>query len=484
MPRALAPGSLLAILAISVGACLSLPRVADAQEPEAQRSVIPDEYGVALQPWSGDYDGMLQRRMIRVVVPYSMTHFFLDGATERGIAASMGRELEREINRTEGLSSRLVHVVFIPAPRSQLVSYVTAGLADIAMGNLAITESRREVVDFTIPFIRNSEVLVVTGPDVPDIETIEGLAGREVYAPASYHESLDALSRTLQARGLEPIRIEPADEWLEPDEVLELVNAGVVPITVADRHLAEFWGQVFSGLTVRSDLVVATGRDLGWAIRKDSPRLMQVLNDFLTENRQRTLFGNIVLRRYLQNTTWVRNFAASADRARYEATIPLFGKYGDIYDLGPLFLAALGYQESRLDQSVVSPAGAIGVMQLLPATGASLDVGDITQLEPNIHAGTRYVRRLIDNSIRSPDVDRLNTMLLALASYNAGQTRIRRLRRETEQAGLDPNVWFDNVEFAVAREIGRETVQYVSNVYKYYLAFRRIEEQRARRAER
>ena len=80
-------------------------------------------------------------------------------------------------------------------------------------------------------------------------------------------------------------------------------------------------------------------------------------------------------------------------------------------------------------------------------------------------------------------VDRLNTVLLALASYNAGQTRIRRLRRETADAGLDPNVWFDNVEMAVAREIGRETVQYVSNVYKYYLAFRRVEANRARRAE-
>lgn len=452
----------------------------------AQEPAIPADYSLALQPWTGDYDGMLERRMIRVAVPYSLTHYFLDGATERGIDAAMGRELEREINRREGRRSRLVHIMFIPTPRTELISYVTRGLADIAMGSLAVTEARREEVDFSIPFIRSSEELVVTGPGAPPLETLDDLAGQEVFVQqgSSYHGSLTALNREFEARGLEAVRIEDVDERLDTDEILELVQAGVLPATVADRHLAGFWAQVFPDLDVRTDLVVAADRDIAWAFRKNSPLLEEVVNEFLRSHRQRTEFGNIILRRYLQNVRRVTYPTTSTDRARFDRAIPLFRSYGERYDLDPLLLAALGYQESRLDQSTVSPAGAIGVMQLLPATGASLDVGDITQLEPNIHAGTRYVRRLIDNSIASPDVDRLNTLLLALASYNAGQTRIRRLRRETAESGLDPNVWFENVELAVARVIGRETVQYVSNIYKYYLAFRRVENERARRAGR
>ena len=121
----------------------------------AQEPAIPADYSVALQPWTGDYDGMLERRMIRVAVPYSLTHYFLDGATERGIDAAMGRELERQINGREGRRSRLVHVMFIPTPRTELISYVTRGLADIAMGSLAVTEARREEADFSIPFIRS-----------------------------------------------------------------------------------------------------------------------------------------------------------------------------------------------------------------------------------------------------------------------------------------------------------------------------------------
>jgi len=451
----------------------------------AQAPAVQDDFRVALRPWTGDYDGMVERRMVRIVVPYCMTQFFLDGATERGIAAAMGRELEQWINRREGRCTRLVHIVFIPVPRRQLIPYITAGHGDIAVGNLAITESRKAKVDFSIPFIRNSQELVVTGPVAPDMQTIEGLAGQEVSVQisASYYRSLKRLNQTFQRKGLPPIQIDAVDNLLEPDEILEMVQAGLLPMTVTDRHLAEFWGQVFPELNVHPDLVIANERNLAWAFRKNSPKLRAVVNEFLRTHRQRTKFGNIILRRYLQNSTWVRSANVSTDQERFDTTLPLFRKSGEKYDIEPLLLAAIGYQESRLDQSTRSPAGAIGVMQLLPNTGASLEVGDITLLEPNIHAGTRYFRYLIDR-IESPEVDRLNTIFLALASYNAGQTRIRRLRRETAAKGLDPNVWLHNVEYAAAREIGRETVQYVRNIYKYYLTFRRVEAKRAQRADR
>ena len=444
-----------------------------------------DNFTMALIPWKGDYDEMVQRKMIRIVVPYSPTHYFLDGATERGIVATAGRQLEREINRREGLRTRLVHVVFIPVLPSELIQYLTDGLGDIAAGNLTITESRQAKIDFSDPVLRNSEEIVVTGPGAPAIGTVEDLAGKEVYvqASSSYYESLKSLSRELEGKGRLPIRIEMADELLQPDEIVEMVQAGLFPATVVDRHLAEFWSQIFPDLTVRPDLLVASGQNIAWAFRKESPQLEAVLNEFVSTHRHRTKFGNEIFRRYLQNTKWVRNTNATADRQRFETTKPFFDKYGRQYDLDPLLLAALGYQESRLNQNVQSPAGAIGVMQLLPRTGEAMQVGNVTELEPNIHAGTRYLHQLVER-VSSPEVDALNRIFFALASYNAGQTRIRRLRRETAQSGLDPNIWVNNVELAVAREIGRETVQYVRNIYKYYLAYQRVEAKRAQRSVR
>ena len=472
---------------------LSTAYGSQAQEPIAHppaseqqgRFDFTTDYSVALQPWTGDYDGMLERRMVRILVPYSRTHFFLDGARARGLLAAAGRELEQEINRREGLRTKLVHVVFIPVARSQLIPWLMDGRGDIAAGGLAVTEARKAQVDFSEPFFRNVDEVVVTGPAAPPIGALEDLSGKEVFVqPSSAQaEAVKVLNQAFAAKALPPVRIETLDDVLEPDEILELVQAGMIPATVVDHRLADFWAQIFPKLTVRADLVVTANRDIAWAFRKNSPKLEEVLNAFLQTHRHRTEFGNIVFRRYLQSLRWVQNPTVSPDRERFDVAMPLFRKFGAQYDLAPLFLAALGYQESRLDQNARSQVGAIGVMQVMPRTGEYMNVGDITRLEPNIHAGTRYFSRLID-IVGGDEVDPLNTVMFALASYNGGQTRIRRLRRETEERGLDQNLWFHNVELAVARVIGRETVQFVRNIYRYYLVLRMIEEKRARRERR
>ena len=142
---------------------------------------------------------------------------------------------------------------------------------------------------------------------------------------------------------------------------------------------------------------------------------------------------------------------------------------------------AQGYQESELKQSARSPVGAIGVMQVTPATGKDMKVGDITQLEPNIHAGVKFVRSMMNEYYANEPMTPLNKGLFTFAAYNAGPGRIRQLRRLSQQCGLDPNVWFNNVALLAAEKIGRETVTYISNIYKYYLAYQMIEEERAER---
>jgi membrane-bound lytic murein transglycosylase MltF len=275
------------------------------------------------------------------------------------------------------------------------------------------------------------------------------------------------------------VKIIPADEYLEDEDILEMVNASLIPMTVVDSHKAQFWQTIFDHITVHEDITVNTGGQIAWAFRQGSPQLKAMINEFVAGHKKGTLLGNILYKRYLRDNKWVRNSLADAEVKKFNATIAYFKKYAGQYDFDWLLVAAQGYQESGLDQSKRSPVGAIGVMQLLPSTAADPNVGipDIHVLENNIHAGAKYLRFLIDQYFADTTVDRLNQHLFALAAYNAGPARVADLRKEAVKIGLNPNVWFDNVEIVAARRIGRETVQYVRNIYKYYIAYRLIVDQ-------
>jgi len=277
--------------------------------------------------------------------------------------------------------------------------------------------------------------------------------------------------------------IRPADESLEDGDILELVNTGVVPITVVDSTTAEFYRSVLPGLTVRNDLEISSGGSFAWAVRKGTPQLLAAVNDFVREHRVGTLFGNIVARRYFKDNPWIRNPARPEDRRRYDQVIGAFRKYGAEFGIDPLLLLAQGYQESGLDQSRVSHAGAVGIMQIKPSTaaGAPINIKGVDQLENNVRAGAKYLRFIIDRYYNNQAIRPLDRELFAMASYNAGPARIAQLRRQATDVGLDPNRWFQNVELVVSKEIGRETVDYVGNIYKYYLTYNLLEQQRRAR---
>jgi membrane-bound lytic murein transglycosylase MltF len=242
---------------------------------------------------------------------------------------------------------------------------------------------------------------------------------------------------------------------------------------VVDDYLAGFWSQIFTDMVIYNDIYVNEGAEIAWMIRKSSPEFKTALNEFIKENKKGTQFGNIVLKRYFENTKWVRNAMADEDVDRFKKTAAIFQKYADTYDLPWLLLAAVGYQESGLDQSVRSPAGAVGVMQLLPSTAAGdpVNIANVEKIENNIHAGTKYLRYLHDRYYEDEPMDKLNKALFTFASYNAGPAKIRKLRARAAEKGFDPNQWFANVEVMAAEEIGSETVKYVSNIYKYYVTY-------------
>jgi membrane-bound lytic murein transglycosylase MltF len=298
---------------------------------------------------------------------------------------------------------------------------------------------------------------------------------------SAYENSLLTLNEKLAASDKAPVVIETAPEDLEDDDLLEMVNAGLLPAVVVDDYLARFWKKVFPNLVVQDAIAIRSGGSLGIAVRKNNPKLRAALNNFMGKYGLGTAFGEMVERRYLVDTRYVKNAAADAERKKFLAVVQLFRKYSDTYGMDFLLMAAQGYQESGLDQSVRSPVGAIGIMQLMPATGEEMHVGDISRLEPNIHAGVKYMRSLLDANFKDEPMDALNKGLFTFASYNAGPGRVRQLRREAERQGLDPNVWFGNVEQIASERIGRETVTYVSNIYKYYVAYRLVVEDRERR---
>jgi len=270
---------------------------------------------------------------------------------------------------------------------------------------------------------------------------------------------------------------------LEEDDLLEMTNAGLISMVVVHDYLAEFWKKIFTNLTVHDEVKLRTGASLAVAIRKNSPLLAAELNAFLAKSGLGTALGNVIERRYLVNTSFAKQATSEAERKKFRELAAFFQKYGGQYQVDYLLMAAQGYQESGLDQDAKSRVGAVGVMQVMPATGKELNVGDITQIEPNIHAGVKYMRFVVNQYFKDEPMDNLNKWLFAFASYNAGPGRLRQLRKEASKRGLDPNVWFGNVEQIASERIGRETVTYVSNIYKYYIAYRLSAEERARRAE-
>jgi membrane-bound lytic murein transglycosylase MltF len=468
---------------------------APAQEPAASGRALPTRLGTA---WTGDLDGMLDRRAIRVLVPYSRTLYYNDKGRERGVTADFVRDFERYVNDKykAQLGPRPLTVVIRPTTRDLLLKGVAEGAGDIAAGNLTATDERRQVVDFVAPTDQKPvSELVLTGPSSPAIATADDLSGRTVHVrkASSYYDSLAALNERFKSEGKPPAKLVLVPDALEDEDMMEMLNAGLIEAIVVDDWKARIWAQILPKVKINDGAAVRSGGLIGWAIRKDSPKLAGLLGEYYVSYIKKQNLVAMRMKQYYSRVKQIRNSTASEDQKRFESTLALFRKYGAQYHFDPLMLAAQGYQESQLNQQAKSHVGAIGVMQVMPATGSELKVGDITVVEPNIHAGAKYMDQLIgDITVVEPNIhagakymdqlmgkyladaklDETNRTLFAFACYNAGPGNIRRMRSEAEKRNLNPDEWFNNVELVTAEKIGIETTTYVRNIYKYYVAYR------------
>jgi membrane-bound lytic murein transglycosylase MltF len=454
-------------------------KTAPDQPAPAQPAVSGEEDfpPVVKTSWKGDLDEMAKRRVVRVLVPYRRPEFFYMEGRPAGIHQEVFQEIEKILNtKYKTTAANRIIVALLPTPSDRLRDRMAGGYGDIAAASISITEANKEIADFTIPVVTGLKIIAVTGPGAPELKSIEDFSGKEVWVMphTRMKKDLEDLNARLKSQGKAPAGIREADPVLEPGDVMELVNAGVYPVALMQSLQAEFWAQVFDNLKLRNDLALAEDQQLAWAIQKGTPQLKAFLDDFIKSHGMGTSFGNTVMRRYLKEAKYVRNATEVNEMKKFQATLPHFKKYSQKYNLNYLMMAAQGYQESRLDQSVKSRVGAVGIMQVMPSTaaGAPVKIPNINTEENNIHAGTRLMHYLIEDHFNEPGLDLQNRMLFAMAAYNAGPAKIARCRTLAKDMGYDPNKWFNNVEVAAAKVIGRETTQYVANIYKYYIAYR------------
>jgi membrane-bound lytic murein transglycosylase MltF len=424
---------------------------------------------------------MQQRKRIRALVTYSRTDFFFDDSgMPRGAQVDLLQAFEKQLNKGVKHEVDRVRVDFIPTTFDRMIPDLVAGKGDIAAAMLTLTPEREQKINFITSKKQQVSELVVTHKSVSGITSVDDLAGRKLYVlrGSSYVEHLRELNETFKKKKLKPIEIAEAEHNQLTEDILELVNAGVVKITVADDYKAKLWAQVLPDIRPLDAVAISTGNDIGWGIRQNNPELQKALQTFQREVHKGTLLGNMIFKRYYVKDSWIDNPNADEDRSKLLALAHIFKKYGDQYGFDYLANAAQGYQESRLDQSMKSGSGALGIMQLLPTTAATKNVGipDISEEEANIHAGIKYMAFLRDRYFNDPAISAENRMALTLAAYNAGPARVNEMRNLASKMNLDPNVWHANVEVAAGKIVGRQTVEYVSNIFKYYIAYKLVDE--------
>jgi membrane-bound lytic murein transglycosylase MltF len=428
--------------------------------------------------FTGDFDAMLERRLIRLVVPYSPTLFFEDKGTVYGTAVDGAQMFEGWVNKTFALGARPLTVPLTPVSRDKLFDTLLGGDGDIAAGDITITEELRKKVAFSAPVISNVREIVISGEDVPELDSAEALSGKEVAVgrSTSYYESLTKLNERLTAQGKPPVTITIVPDTLEVADLMEMTAAGLLPATVGDDWVAGLWVQIIKGLRLHPKASLREGAEIAWAVRPDNPKLLATLNRAIAEIAGNVNHWSEHTRSYLAELKQLYTATKAADMQRFRDTVEIFRRYTGQYRFDTLLLVAQAYQESSLDQRTVSRVGAVGLMQIMPQTGRELGVGDIHKPDPNVHAGAKYMAQLMDQYFNGVQFDDQNRNLFAFAAYNAGPEKIQSLRREAQSKNLDPNLWFNNVERVAAARVGQEPVRYVRNIYKYYVAYKLTEE--------
>ncbi len=436
---------------------------------------------VNFQRRTGDLDAMVKAQNIRALVLYSHSSFFYVNGRPQGIFYEALQDFQQFVNEKLHTGRQHIQVTFIPVRPDQLESYLNEGIGDVIAYPVAMTPERAQQVAFSVPIQTGVKQILVTGKDFGPVSSLQDLGGKKVFVNplTTYYRNLEKVNESLRKQGKPAILIESGGKDLVDEDLMEMVNAGILSATVTITERAQLWASVFHNITPQPNIVIADQEDLAWAMRKNNPKFKELVDEWVKTHAAGTSFGNTLMRRYLQSNQWITNPTNEQEIKKFNELANFFKTYSSQYGFDYLMVIAQGYQESMLNQSARSPGGAVGIMQVKPSTAAAppISIPNVMTAENNVHAGVKVLHTIADQYFSDPKIDPENRLLLTFAAYNAGPNRIADLRKEAPAQGLDPNKWFGNVELLVAQRVGQTTVQYVSNIYKYYIAYKLVVEQ-------
>jgi membrane-bound lytic murein transglycosylase MltF len=427
------------------------------------------------EPHVDDLPDMLRRRTIRVLTTYAPSTYFISYGQSYGFEYRLLKDYEAHLNRRPVYGKLPTVIEFIPIPENLLISSLNAGIGDIVAAGTRITPERISEADFTIPYLGSVSEVLVSHAKASPINRIDDLSNRRIHVQPGWESSktLRRINARLLVRNLPPLQIIETNTILSSEDILELIDLGIIELSIAESHISHVWAETLPNITIHEFPEISQHTPIAWMVRKNNPDLKASLNRFLLNRRRGSHFGNIYYRQYFKQTKLINHPLAPTDHAKFSRYVPLFRKYGARYSFDWMLLAAVAYQESEMNHNRKSPSGAVGLMQVMPTTAndTSIKIRNINIPENNVHAGAKYLALLRDVYFADPAIRPHDRIGLILAAYNAGPNRIQQCRRLAAKLGYDPNKWFQNTEIAAKRLIGSETVRYVSNIEKYYLAY-------------
>ena len=397
------------------------------------------------QPWTTDFSWSGSRHVGRVLVPFSRIYYWVDRTEQAGVAYEFMRAFGAELYAQTPWWSGTPTIVMIPTRHERLMADLASGAGDIAYGGITVTTMRGEQVAFSQPTNTGIRDIIVTGPTAKAIATMDDLSGLSIVLRHSSGEfaALELLNQRLVQASRAPARIILADDLLEDEDLLQMVDAGIFPATVVKDYVAMMLAQVYERLKVRTDLVVQDHVTTAIAIRKSAPLLQSLVDAFVVgHGAVSTNYGDALLAKHFGTAERLRNPTSDEELQKFREASTRLRQYGATYDLDWLLVSARAYEDTRLNA--------------------------LTDVQETV----KEMRSIIDQYYRNEPMDMLNKALFSLAAHDAGPTVIADLRARTKAAGLDPNLWFYNVEVIAAHRLGRKTVDYVGNIYKYYVAYK------------
>ena len=443
--------------------------VTEAQPETLQADALIDAF---FTHRTGDLDEMLEMHQIRVLVVPGKSNYFLDKAGQpRGMDYDLLKGYEKILNKKRKKGTPPVSFVFIPVTFEELGEALLNGKGDIA-GLTLITPDRAKKFVYTTPIFDDIREVIVTRKGGPVINSLKDLSGKEVYviSGTAQLESMARLNDRLEKEGLKPAKIIRTKPYVTYENLLEMIQGGMIPAGVALDAFAHLWKKVFKDLIIHEEIPVSTGMKTAWAVRKENPQLLSSMNTAIESalKKNRNVFQR-QFNQYFKNTRWITNPFRKG--SKFNLSVP-FQKQAAAFGMDWLQLMGQGFQESALNNNAKSPYGAVGIMQVLPSTAKWLGVTNYMEIEGNIAAGAKYMDKLVRRYAKEPEINEENRFFFALAAYNAGPGRLNKYRKRAVKLGYDPNQWFCNVERVALRYGNLETVMYVRNILNYTMAYK------------